>query len=640
MKHTQLSRIWSALVVFKYLFSVIITLFAFQTLHNVRYLMASLLELLLIIGISNVVLAQNKVAGHILHFFALLIYNIQTLVLYFSGSFVRLVMLSNLVFLNDLQGKFGIYLRFIFPMIVVTFIPAKTALIKKTHAAALAAAAILTDFACLASVGISYSPALNLYLLHTEYKNYQDMIREVNSMPSNAEEFYKSQIDNYIRKPETLAQKPNIVVIFIEGLSENIVTDERNIMPNLRSFKEEALHFDNYYNHTFATLRGLIGQLYSGYQLNNFDTNSLFSMQYLLKMQGYQTTFINTEPENTEFINYLESLGFDEVTTDMNLIDTETSYIQDKEAYQLLTDTIESQYSTKIPFFTVIYTFGTHMTFDSPDEQFGNGNNILLNRFYNQDFQFSLFLERFKESELFHDTILIVTTDHATYTDDDFLSAFPNYNRESPELDKIPFYIYHAGIELEAIDVEGRNSLDFAPTVLDYLDISAPNYFLGNSLFAPKNASLSADTFFNESSVMLNSNEAKIQSLTDSEYEWFRDLLINYYSAKDSLNNTSFSVSEEHLQVSLSDDYQTMDITLKGAGNYENVWFPVWSDADGQDDLVWHKAKKEGENWHCTISLLDHSGIGIYYIHAYEGSEAPENLVAVTWINVSKAPVP
>ena len=101
-----------------------------------------------------------------------------------------------------------------------------------------------------------------------------------------------------------------MILIFTEGLSRSIIWDERNIMPNLRALESESLSFTNYYNHTFATFRGLIGQLYSGYQFDNLDTNGLISLQAILGKRGYQTAFINTEPSNTEFSEYLAVLPF------------------------------------------------------------------------------------------------------------------------------------------------------------------------------------------------------------------------------------------------------------------------------------------------------------------------------------------
>lgn len=41
-------------------------------------------------------------------------------------------------------------------------------------------------------------------------------------------------------------------------------------------YEDRSFNFINYYNHTAATYRGLIGQLYSGHQYNNNDENTLF----------------------------------------------------------------------------------------------------------------------------------------------------------------------------------------------------------------------------------------------------------------------------------------------------------------------------------------------------------------------------
>ena len=49
---------------------------------------------------------KNRWIGHGVHFLLLLLYNTQTLIVYFSGSFLSLIMLGNVVFIKDLQGKF------------------------------------------------------------------------------------------------------------------------------------------------------------------------------------------------------------------------------------------------------------------------------------------------------------------------------------------------------------------------------------------------------------------------------------------------------------------------------------------------------------------------------------------------------
>ena len=67
----------------------------------------------------------------------------------------------------------------------------------------------------------------------------------------------------------------------------------------------------------------------------------------------------------------------------------------------------------------------------------------------------------------------------------------------------MPLFIYHKDVEAKDIDVDGRTTIDFAPTVLDYLDISKPNYFLGESLFSGKDGGTRFDISHFDSSALI-----------------------------------------------------------------------------------------------------------------------------------------
>lgn len=47
------------------------------------------------------------------------------------------------------------------------------------------------------------------------------------------------------------------------------------------------------------------------------------------------------------------------------------------------------------------------------------------------------------------------------------------------------------------------------------------------------------------------------------------------------------------------------------------VSFPVWSEANGQDDIVWYKAKKVNGKWQATVPLTSHKTAGPYAAHCY-----------------------
>ncbi|MCD7957248.1 MAG: sulfatase-like hydrolase/transferase [Lachnospiraceae bacterium] len=585
-------------------------------------------------------------------------FNIQMAVLFFANIYVETVMLSNLASVEDLSGNAGEYLSAVVVVLLFSFLPIRsighsetntpgTSLLKwqtkwQVLKYPIFLAAVILEIALLMTTNVTYSPFGNyVILLRQEYRIYQMRLQIADSnSESAAETFYSTGLTDYREKDSSLAATPNIILIFTEGLSQNIIDDEREIMPNVASLEEESLNFTEYYNHTFATYRGLIGQLYSGYQMDNLDENNLISLQSILSDQGYHTVFINTEPNNEDFSDYLASMGFDEIigeTTD-TLSGTADTY-SDKEAYKLLWDEAEELSAAEEPFFLVIYTFGTHASFDSQDEIFEDGSDSELNKFYNADYQFGEFFEKFKKSDLANNTILIFTADHAAYQDSKFTSAFPDYKRFSSQLDEIPLAIYYQGIKAETISVNGRNSLCLAPTILDLLDISAPNYFLGTSLFADSSEDVSFDTVFYSENNPVSTVNGIISSLSESDETWFDENLRLYFTAKLSSPSESYLESVNSLTVrtttSLSSDGTLLEITYTPAEdeNYEQYWFPVWSAEDGQDDIVWYVAKKKWNgSWHATVTLSDHTLHGELNIHVYGGETEAEECLEVSSI--------
>ena len=93
------------------------------------------------------------------------------------------------------------------------------------------------------------------------------------------------------------------------------------------------------------------------------------------------------------------------------------------------------------------------------------------------------------------------------------------------------------------------------------------------------------------------------------------------------------------LKAALSADGRYLNLTLTGRGDLSQVWFPTWSQVNGQDDLRWHEASRQADgSWTCRIALSDHSGTGVYFIHAYGNNK--KNLVAHTTVTVPQASQP
>lgn len=88
----------------------------------------------------------------------------------------------------------------------------------------------------------------------------------------------------------------------------------------------------------------------------------------------------------------------------------------------------------------------------------------------------------------------------------------------------------------------------------------------------------------------------------------------------------------------VSEKLGTMQITVKNAGAYEKVMIPVWSEANGQDDLVWYSAKKGSDgNWTYTVNLKQHNSVGAYQIHVYGTKNGAQTLIAHTRVVVTNS---
>ena len=498
-------------------------------------ILVGLVELTLILLASGYLVSINKILGYLINCILLLIIGIEIIVYRFAGNYVSLIMVTNLESIQGISGKIILYLLYIIPFILALCIPTpkiEGRFYKSFSKCGLVCVLLLTEFIIWNS-GENSSPIENSILLfrniYARQARYNKIAQSGNSDFEMLDSmFYKDTIGNYVSSP-LQKKNPDVVLIFTEGLSQNIIDDERNIMPNVRMYEDKSLNFTNYYNHTAATYRGLIGQLYSGHQYNNNDENTLISLQKIMHDNGYQTTLINTEPNNQDFTNYLKIFDFDRIVTSNNT----NTWLRDDEAYALLANEVKECYENSKPDFIVIYTFGTHATFDESKVKYGDGKNGLLNRFANADYYFGEFMKNFENNDKYNDLVVVFTTDHCTYEDEDFIRTFePSYTREDYFCDQIPLLIWYNKIEAQEINAEGRNSLCFAPTLLDFLDIDGDNYFLGDSLFSNNDVNNLIDKVYaipDEERYRITS-ESGISELDEAEFNIVNPIIKGYLS--------------------------------------------------------------------------------------------------------------
>ena len=86
----------------------------------------------------------------------------------------------------------------------------------------------------------------------------------------------------------------------------------------------------------------------------------------------------------------------------------------------------------------------------------------------------------------------------------------------------------------------------------------------------------------------------------------------------------------------------TFDAVIKNISaplGVKEVLVPTWSEVNGQDDLVWHKATKQTDgSYRVTIKASDHKDTqGRYFVHVYIiGESGSKEFVAATGINVNQ----
>jgi lipoteichoic acid synthase len=313
---------------------------------------------------------------------------------------------------------------------------------------------------------------------------------------------------------------PNVIVIFTEGTSARLLGcyggQYPGLTPNIDRLAKVSMRVVNYYNHTAATYRGLQGQMVSGYPSAGGGEDSApwetetgkealssvrhRSMVEILKENQYRTYFISPHYDRVGLNTLLRSLGFDKVfsfedvshqVAPGNKLYFVEGALSDGDIFNALHILMDKGAITDVrhPFFMGLYNFGTHAFLDvMPDgKRYGDGSNSALNKLHNYDYALGEFLDYFFASPYAKNTILILTSDHATYPDRPF-KAVAGRDYKPLFVDRIPLIIYDPTHHLPAVyDAGGRTSIDFAPTLLQLLGIQhGDNSFLGVSLFEYK----------------------------------------------------------------------------------------------------------------------------------------------------------
>jgi len=311
----------------------------------------------------------------------------------------------------------------------------------------------------------------------------------------------------------------NIIIFFTEGLSARMMgvynSKFKLLTPNLNSFSKSSMIVNNYYNHTAATYRGIIGQIcsiyptYGGYggwtdNYQNMPEINYYGLTDILKENAYQTIFFNPKFEHMSRLDEMaKQIGFDIV---LNAEDLSKKYLNGEQPLQkdavsdlqLYTSLIaflqncekNSNQIIKQPFLLSIYNAETHAWYNvkKDGKKYANGENNTLNTIYNLDHSFGQFWKYYQSSQYSKNTIIIFTSDHAHYYEKSYVDIIKAYKEKDYQklfVDKIPLIIHDPGRNLpNNYDAKYSTSIDFAPSLVHYLGLKNEiNPFLGESIF-------------------------------------------------------------------------------------------------------------------------------------------------------------
>ncbi|WP_182670371.1 LTA synthase family protein [Marilutibacter penaei] len=316
------------------------------------------------------------------------------------------------------------------------------------------------------------------------------------------------------------SRPPNIIVLFTEGLSARLVGAYGGrypgLTPNIDRLAARSMRVDDYFNHTAATFRGLIGQLSSGFSyaggggaggwtqegtLEGLSSIRRQTLPLIANEAGYDTHFFAPHKAHRPIIGMLHSMGFGTVHTyesishdwlggravtrhgtaaldDASLYAGVVAFLHDREAA-----------GERQPFFLATYNIGTHAFLSSADGEvpYGSGDNPVLDKVHNLDRALGEFLAYFEASPYARNTLLVLTSDHATYPEPPYREVAGS-DLKPLFVDRIPLLVLDPSRALPAtLEAEGRTSLDLAPTVLQLAGLQTrSNAFLGASLFEPR----------------------------------------------------------------------------------------------------------------------------------------------------------
>lgn len=268
-------------------------------------------------------------------------------------------------------------------------------------------------------------------------------------------------------------QTPNIIIILLEGCGGEFteIGGREDVTPNMNRLAKEGIYFTNCYGNTWRTDRGTVCAL-SGYP--SFPSMSVMKIpsksctmpniaKTLKEERGYHTHYLYGGDINfTNMKSYLIAGGFESLTSkdDFSAEEQKTSEwgvndgITFKTLYQMATTQEE-------PYLIGFSTLSSHAPWDVPIHQL---DDEVLNAFYYLDQCIGQFIEQFRQSAAWDNTLIVMLPDHGI--------PYKDIDETNPLLNHIPMIWVGGAVKSPQKIQQVCNQTDLPATLLGQLGLA------------------------------------------------------------------------------------------------------------------------------------------------------------------------
>lgn len=282
-------------------------------------------------------------------------------------------------------------------------------------------------------------------------------------------------------------ERPNVIIVVLESfMSKDMGTlgGFPGVASRMDSLTNEGILFTNFYANSFRTDRGLVSifSAYPGQPTTSImkyprKTQTLPSIPKSLKEAGYNLQYYyGGDADFTNMRSYLMACGIDNIISDKDFPVSERLSkwgALDHVVFKRLATDLKGE--QKEPFFKALQTSSSHEPFDVP---YHKHKDLYLNSVAYTDSCLGAFIDEFKQTEYWKNSVVIMVPDHA--------AAYPaGIDNHSIERYQIPLLIAGGALR-QPMKVDAYASqIDIAATLLSQLNLPHEEFMFSKNIVNP-----------------------------------------------------------------------------------------------------------------------------------------------------------